>query len=104
MEDKIGVFICTGYGIAEALDIEALTKIVTGEFKITYCKTIDTCENRDLEFIRKEIQSEKLTRILIAGISPRRYTGTDFPAEVMVEKVALLEHVVGCQPPKEEDT
>ena len=26
MEEKLGVFICTGYGIAEALDIEALRK------------------------------------------------------------------------------
>ena len=27
MEDKIGVYICTGYGIGEALDIEALAKV-----------------------------------------------------------------------------
>ena len=27
MEEKIGVFICTGYGIAEALDVDALSKV-----------------------------------------------------------------------------
>lgn len=104
MEYKIGVFICTGYGIGDALDIEALSKVATGEFKVQYCKTIDTCEKRDLEFIRKEIKSENLTRILIAGISPRRYLGFEFPENVIVEKLALLEHVVLCQPPNEEDT
>ena len=36
MEDKLGVFICTGYGIAEALDIEALKKVATGEFKVEF--------------------------------------------------------------------
>ena len=104
MEDKIGVFICTGYGIAEALDIEALTKVVTGEHKIPYCKTIDTCEGNDLVFINKEIKSDGLTRILIAGISPRRYADGIFPEHVMVEIVSLLEHVVWSQPPNEEDT
>ena len=31
MEDKIGVFLCTGYGIGEALDVEALGKIADGD-------------------------------------------------------------------------
>ena len=34
MEDKIGVFICTGYGIAEALDIDALCKVATEEYGV----------------------------------------------------------------------
>ena len=29
MEDKLGVFICSGYGIAAAIDIEALSKVAT---------------------------------------------------------------------------
>ena len=44
MEDKIGVFICTGYGIADALDVDALCKVATGEYKVPFCKTIDSCE------------------------------------------------------------
>ena len=34
MDQKIGVYIDTGYGIGEALDIEALAKVATGEFKV----------------------------------------------------------------------
>jgi hypothetical protein len=31
MDDKIGVFICTGYGIAEAVDVDELCKVATDE-------------------------------------------------------------------------
>ena len=45
MEDKIGVFICTGYGIAEALNIEALTKVANDEYHVQFCKTIASCDD-----------------------------------------------------------
>ena len=40
----------------------------------------------------------------MAGVSPRRYEEGSFPEGVIVEKVALLEHVVWSQPAGEEDT
>ena len=104
MEEKIGVFICTGYGIAEALDIEALCKVATEEFKLPFCKTTDSCEGRDLQTIIREIQANSLDKAVIAGISARRYPDAAFPKGVHVEKFALREHVVWCQPPNEEDT
>jgi quinone-modifying oxidoreductase subunit QmoB len=104
MEDNIGVFICTGYGIAEALDIDALCKIASDESGVQVCRTVDSCEGSDLESINEEIRSEGLNKAVIAGISARRYADDAFPADVMVEKIALREHVVWCQPPGEEDT
>ena len=38
MEDKIGVFICAGYGIAEAIDVDALCKVVNDECKVPICR------------------------------------------------------------------
>ena len=70
-EDKIGVYICTGYGIGEALDIEALTKVATDEYKVAVCKTIPTCEPTDLEQIRQDIDAVGLNKVVIAGYSPR---------------------------------
>jgi len=104
MDDKIGVFIATGYGIAEALDIEALKKVVTDEMNVPFCHTIDSCEGTSLEVIDQVIAAEGLTKVVIAGISPRRYDDHRFPEGVVIEKVALREHVVWVQPPNEEDT
>jgi quinone-modifying oxidoreductase subunit QmoB len=104
MEDKIGVFICTGYGIGEALDIEALCKVATDEYKVPFCKTVDSCEKPHLEAINADIKSEELTKVVIAGISPRLYAHEKFPEGVIVERFALREHVVWCQPAGNEDT
>jgi quinone-modifying oxidoreductase subunit QmoB len=104
MEDKVGVFICTGYGIGEALDIDALGKVATEELKVPFCKTVDSCEGPDLEAINSDIVKEGLTKVVVAGISPRRYANDAFPDGVIVEKVALREHVVWSQPAGEEDT
>ncbi|MFC1493611.1 FAD-dependent oxidoreductase, partial [candidate division KSB1 bacterium] len=104
MEDKIGVFICTGYGIAEALDIDALSKVATDEYKIEFCKTIGSCGKSDLDSVKEDIINEGLNKVLIAGISARRYDNDILPDDVIVEKIGLREHVVWSQPPNEEDT
>lgn len=104
MEDKIGVFICTGYGIAEALDVDALSQVATGEFSVPFCRTVETCEGPGLKAIVEDIQAQGLTKVVIAGISPRRYADTAFPPDVIVEKVALREQVVWSLPAGEEDT
>ncbi len=39
MDKKLGVYICTGCGIGDSLDIDALKKVATKEFKAPVCKT-----------------------------------------------------------------
>jgi quinone-modifying oxidoreductase subunit QmoB len=104
MEDKIGVFICTGYGIADALDIEALEKVATEECSVPFCRTVDSCEKGSLKSIYEDIKREALNKVVLAGVSARRYAVDAFPEGVIVEKIPLQEHVVWCQPPGEEDT
>ncbi len=104
MSEKTGVFICTGYGIAEALDIEALCKVVEEECEVPYCKTVESCEGSGLQEICREIEAQGLERVVIAGVSPRAYDDHLLPSNVLIEKVALREHVVWCQPPEDEDT
>ncbi len=99
MEEKIGVFICSGYGIAEALDIDALCKVATGEFKVPFCKVVDSCEGPGLEAINQDIRKEGLTKVVIAGISPRRFADNAFPEGVIVEPVGIREQVVWSLPP-----
>lgn len=104
MEDKIGVFICTGYGIAEALDIEALEKVAKEEYRVHFCTTVDSCEQAGLKSICEDIKREELTKVVVAGIPARHYADDAFPEGVIVEKVPLRDHVVWCQPAGEEDT
>jgi quinone-modifying oxidoreductase subunit QmoB len=104
MEDKIGVFVCTGYGIAEALDVDALCKVATEEFSVPFCKAVESCEGPGLAAINEDINNEGLNKALIAGISPRRYPDDAFPDGVIVEPVAIREHVVWSLPGSEEDT
>lgn len=104
MEDKIGVFVCSGYGIAEALDMDALSTVATGEFSVPFCKTVETCEGPGLEAILRDIQAEALTKVVILGISPRHYSDNAFPKGVIVEPVGIREQVVWALPPNDEDT
>ena len=99
MEDKTGVFICTGYGISEALDVDALCKLATDEYDVPFCRTVESCEGPGLDAINADIESESLTRAIVAGISPRRFDVDSFPAGVIVEAFALSELVTGCHPP-----
>ena len=104
MEDKVGVFICTGYGIADALDIDALSKVATDDGEVAFYTTVESCEGAGLESIREQIRDEGLTKVIVAGISPRRYEQDAFPEDVIVETFGLREQVVWTQPPGEEDT
>ena len=60
MEGKIGVFICTGYGIAEAVDVDALCEVVTSDCEVPFCKTLETCEGPGLNSIIEEIENQIL--------------------------------------------
>ncbi len=111
MEGKLGVYICTGYGIGEALDVEALKKVAEEDEFIDVTadliKTIDSCESDDLEAIKKEIVDEDLRNVVIAGPSPRFYEGDPFlelKQERCLEMVNLREQVAWCRTPNDEDT
>ena len=72
MDQKIGLYIDTGYGIGEALDIEALTAVANDEFGVAVCKAEPYWSEPDkLEIIRNDIANEQLTGVIIAGPSSR---------------------------------
>jgi quinone-modifying oxidoreductase subunit QmoB len=105
MDHKVGVYIDTGYGIGEALDIEALSAVATKELKVAVCRADPYWNDPDkLAVIRNDIASEKLTAVVIAGPSPRVFqTEFTFPG-VITERANLREHVVWSHPANEEDT
>ncbi len=102
-ESKLGVYICTDCGIGEALDIEALQKVVN----VPVCKTHPfLCSQEGVQIIKDDINNEGVNKIVIAACSPRvNYDVFDFdPLKYVTERVNLREHVVWCQPPNTEET
>ncbi len=105
MDSRIGVYIYTGCGIGESLDIEALSKIAFGEYKVPVCRAVDSLGEEVIRLIRADIQSEGLNKIVFAGPSGRFQCAIDeLSKEVILERVNLREQVVWCQPPNHEDT
>jgi quinone-modifying oxidoreductase subunit QmoB len=107
MEKKVGVYICTGCGIGESLDISALSKVATSERKVPLCKDHPMlCGKEGSSLIRSDMEKEGVNTVVIAACSPREKTDVFSydPWAICMERVNLREHVVWCHPPKEEDT
>ncbi|MBM4325785.1 MAG: FAD-dependent oxidoreductase [Deltaproteobacteria bacterium] len=105
MEPKTGLYIDTGYGIGEALDIEALKGVATDEFKPAVCKAEPYWSDPDkIEIIKSDIANEGLKAVVIAGPSVRVYQDVFKFDGVITERVNLREHVIWCQPANHEDT
>ncbi|WP_066634565.1 FAD-dependent oxidoreductase [Desulfolucanica intricata] len=106
MTKKIGAYICTGCGIGEALDIDALTKVASKEYKADVCKTHSfLCGQEGVDIINKDITGEGVNTVVIAGCSSRvKYDVFNFGPEVLVERVNLREQVVWTHPADDEDT
>ncbi|MDY6852630.1 MAG: hypothetical protein SV487_11240, partial [Thermodesulfobacteriota bacterium] len=68
MEKKTAVYICTGCGIGDALDIEELSKVATGEYKAPICKNHPfLCSPEGVGLIKSDIESEGVNTLVIAA-------------------------------------
>lgn len=102
---RIGVYICTGCGIGESLDTEALCDIVKKGNTMFCNKHPVLCSEDGLASINKDITGNELNCIVIAACSPRVHTEKfNFHPSVIVERVNIREQVVMCHPPDNEDT
>lgn len=105
MDQKIGLYIDTGYGIGEALDVDALINLAKDDFGVAVCRAEPYWSDpAKLAIIRNDIAGEQLTAVIIAGPS-RRVLEDVFKFDgVITERINLREQVVWCQPPNHEDT
>ena len=100
MAKKYGVYICTGCGIGDALNVEELVEIPEEEG--LSCKThASLCSNEGLAVIKKDIADGKVNAMAICGCS-RRINFDIFKFEgCIVERVNLREQVVWSHPRSE---
>ena len=102
MEKKLGVYICTGCGIGEALDIEKLEKKVPPKIKVHKTHPI-MCSPEGVELIKQDIAEEGVNTAVIAACSRRvLYDVFDFGPQAVVQRVNLREGVVWSHKPQEE--
>jgi len=105
MEKKLGVYICKGCNIADAVEIEKLQEVAEKEHKVPVCRTHDImCSPDGLALIKNDIGSEGVNTVVIAACSPRvKYQEFSFPGN-LVERINIREFVAWSQEPKTEDT
>jgi quinone-modifying oxidoreductase subunit QmoB len=104
MNGRLGVFLCTGYGIRDALDLDALLSVAVDEFQAEVCEPLASCASNDLAALRERALAESLTHVIIAGPSSRTYDARDLSADVVVVGVNLVEWVIQTHPAGHEDT
>ncbi len=94
MDKKYCAYICAGCGIGDALDLEALAGVVTGEMSME-CKTFDClCGAEGRSLIEKDVAGGVNT-VVVGACSPRVMTQEfDFGKDKITVRANLREHVV----------
>jgi len=101
MDKKIGIYICTGCGIGEAIDVEKLVKLASSK---GLCQThLFLCGQDGLSLIKKGIE-EGVNTLVIAGCSRRSKQDVFFFDSIISERVDLREQVIWSHKPNDEDT
>ena len=104
MADRLGVYICGGCGISDALDTDKLQKAAGA---VASCQVHEhLCGPEGLALIRQDLDGEqpKVNGLVIAACSGRmKMDAFRFDPKVVVERANIREHVAWCQDPEDED-
>ncbi len=101
----IGVYLCSGCGIGEAIDLEALAGIAASEFKVSICKTHDCfCGDEGVALIAQDVATGGVEKPVITACSPRVMTDRFQFGAAQVIRANMREQVVWCHPAGDEDT
>jgi len=102
MEKKIGVYICSGCGIGDALDMERLVK---GSSPPHQVKTHEfLCSEEGTNLIHDDVKNEGVNTVVIAACSVRAMVDAFRIDAPIVERVNLREHVAWSHEPNDEQT
>ena len=106
MEDrKPGVYLCTGCGIGEAVAVDELESMASGDYKIPVCRQhACLCSDEGVATIAADIADGSVNQAIVAACSPRVMTDRFRFDGAQVVRANLREQVAWCQPPGEEDT
>ncbi len=102
---KIGVYLCGGCGIGDAIDLDGLEKVASSEFKVLVCKRHDyLCGEEGLKTIAGDIKAGDVGKAVVAACSPRAMSDKFQFNGAQVVRANLREQVVWCHPAGDGDT
>lgn len=99
---KVGGYLCTGCGIGERLNVQALTNVAVKEGRIAFCKTHDfLCSQAGVEQIKADLAAageDKVDRVVIMACSRRAKTESFRFCNTPMSRVNLREGVIWVRP------
>lgn len=102
---KIGVYICSGFGIGEVIDCNKLAEDIKALPNIQLCKVIENlCTEAGADIIKNDIQAEGLTGLVIGASSPRYHNDIFNFDDIVMERVSLRELVAWTHEPMQTET
>jgi len=106
MAGKLGVYLCTGCSIGDALDAAQLAKLANSECHAAVCRThAALCGAEGCAQIRQDLAGGAVDTVVVAACSSRfKAEAFSFNHGSVVERVNLREHVAWSHKPNDEDT
>src|SRR4030042_3736017 len=105
MDDaKPSVYVCSGCGIGEALDVERLCASVQEEFGVSATQHPILCSPEGVAALTQDGGGEEVRRGVIGACPPCVKTEEFSLGPVLVERVNLREQVAWSHAPNDEDT
>ncbi len=104
MESKIGVYVCSGCDIDQALDVDELVKVASKECKAPVTKTHPfLCSEEGVQMMKEDQKNESVNRFMIAACSQRYHEATfDMGDDNIVVRAPIREYVAWTQNTKDE--
>ena len=94
MDKKYCAYLCSGCGIGDALDMDALAEVVTGEMSMD-CKTADFLCGADGRALIEQDVAEGVNTVVVGACSPRVMQNEfDFGADTITVRANLREQVI----------
>ncbi|HUA86535.1 MAG TPA: FAD-dependent oxidoreductase [Bryobacteraceae bacterium] len=104
MSDKVGVYICSGCGIGQCVDVARLHHLASDELRVPVVRTSPAFCLEDVQKIKDDIANDGVTGAVIAACSGRVNTDVFSLPPASVHRVNLREQVAWSQPPNTSET
>lgn len=101
---RTGVYICSGCGIGDCVDVPALEQSASAGEGVVVTRTSAAFCLEDSARIREDIAAENLDAVIVAACSPRVNRQVFDHRPALTRRVNLREHVAWSHAPREEAT